>query len=397
MVGDLILRYLREHGIGTLTALKKALRISYPIVEAVFQQFRRQELLDVRGTVGNDYNFALTTRGRTVAAERSSICRYTGPAPVSLEQYSAIVRSQAAQINVNDEVLQKAFSDLVVTDEILDLLGPALISQRSLFLYGPTGNGKTSLAERLLRVYSDTVLVPYAVEVDGQIVSVFDPIVHRPAETEPDATVDPRWIICRRPCVMAGGELTESMVELRFDDSTGLYVAPLQMKANNGMFVIDDFGRQAMEPRALLNRWIVPLDRRVDYLSLRYGVTFQIPFELMVVFSTNLEPTDLADEAFLRRIPNKIYVEPVDSQTFDLIFQHELQDRGLPYEPGTAAQFRSICYNHGATQLRACYPVDICNLLTWIARYKKRPFAVTREDLSRAADLYFTRARKRGV
>jgi predicted ATPase with chaperone activity len=395
MVADLILRYLREHGNGSLTALKKALRLSYPIVEAMFQQLRQQQLLDVRGTVGNDYNFALTTSGRALAAERSGVCRYAGAAPVSLEQYSAVVRSQAASVRVTDETLRKAFSDLVITDNMLELLGPALVSQRSLFLYGPTGNGKTSVAERLLRVYSDTVLVPYAVEVDGQIISVFDPMVHRPAETDPDATVDPRWVICRRPCVITGGELLPCMVELRFDDSTGIYVAPLQMKANNGMFVIDDFGRQAMEPRTLLNRWIVPLDRRVDYLSLRYGVTFHIPFELMVVFSTNLEPSDLADEAFLRRIHNKIYVEPVDSDTFDLIFDRVLTDRGIPGEPGMAAHFRSICYGHGATQLRACYPADICNILTWVADYKGLPFTLSRESLSHAAELYFTRVRKR--
>jgi predicted ATPase with chaperone activity len=395
MVVDLILRYLREHGTASLTGLKKALRLSFSIVEDIFQQFRQQQLLDVKGTVGNDYTFSLTTQGRLLATERSSVCRYAGPAPVPLAQYSPVVASQAARVHVSEDVLHEAFADLVLTDHMLDQLGPALVSQRSLFLYGPTGNGKTSIAERMLRVYSDAVLIPYAVEVDSQVILVFDPLVHRVVDAEPDATIDPRWVLCRRPCVVAGGELVASMLELRFDDSSGVYASPLQMKANNGMFVIDDFGRQAMAPRELLNRWIVPLDRRVDYLSLRYGVSFQLPFELMVVFATNLEPHDLADEAFLRRIHNKIYVEPVDPETFDTIFERVLSERQLPCDPGLPAQFRAICSAHAPGHLRACYPADMCNLLTWMAAYKGRPFDVNRESLARAADLYFTRMRKK--
>ena len=174
---------------------------------------------------------------------------------------------------------------------MLDQLGPAIISQNSIFVYGPTGNGKTSLAERMLRVYQDAVLIPYAVEVDSQIISLYDPVVHQPLEND-DEDADPRWILCKRPCIVVGGELIPSMLELRLDEASGIYAAPLQMKANNGILIIDDFGRQLMSPRDLLNRWIVPLDRRVDYLTLRYGVKFQIPFELMVVFSTNLEPSD---------------------------------------------------------------------------------------------------------
>jgi len=278
-----------------------------------------------------------------------------------------------------------------VSDRMLDQMGPAIISQTSIFVYGPTGNGKTSLAERMLRVYQDAVMIPYAVEVDNQIISVYDPVVHHPIDHD-NADVDPRWILCKRPCILVGGELIPSMLELRLDETSGIYAAPLQMKANNGILLIDDFGRQLMSPRDLLNRWIVPLDRRVDYLTLRYGVKFQIPFELMVVFSTNLEPSDLADEAFLRRIHNKIYVEAVDAASFDQIFGRVVQSRNIQAEPDSAEYLRKLCLREGRTELRACYPADICNILLSIGRYESRPPQMTKPELERATALYFARS-----
>jgi hypothetical protein len=184
------------------------------------------------------------------------------------------------------------------------------------------------------------------------------------------------------------------MVELRLDETSGIYAGPLQMKANNGIFIIDDFGRQLMSPRDLLNRWIVPLDRRVDYLTLRYGVKFQIPFELMVVFSTNLDPDDLADEAFLRRIHNKIYVEAVDTQTFDQIFQRVVTSKRVPAEPDSSEYMRKLCLRDGRRELRACYPLDICNILLSISEYEKRPVRMTKAELERATDLYFAKSER---
>ena len=235
-----------------------------------------------------------------------------GPAPVSIQQYSKVVKAQAAQVRLSRESLRQAFDDLVLPDGLLDQLGPSLIGHQSLFLYGGTGNGKTSIAERILRIYHDTVVVPYAVEVDGHIITLFDPVVHRSCRTK-TTMLDPRWAVCERPCITVGGELSASMLELRLDDSTQVFISPCQMKANNGILIIDDFGRQMLAPRDLLNRWIVPLDRRVDYLTLSSGMKFQVPFELMVVFSTNLDPHDLADEAFLRRIQTKVMVENVSA------------------------------------------------------------------------------------
>jgi len=228
------------------------------------------------------------------------------------------------------------------------------------------------------------------VEVDGQIISLYDPVVHQPLDVE-DHDVDPRWVLCRRPCIVVGGELIPSMLELRLDESSGIYAAPLQMKANNGILIIDDFGRQLMSPRDLLNRWIVPLDRRVDYLMLRYGVKFQIPFELMVVFSTNLEPSDLADEAFLRRIHNKIFVDAVDDKAFDQIFHRVVGAFNIPCEPDSAEYLRKLCLREGRTELRACYPADICNILTSIGKYEGRPPYMSKSELERAAALYFAK------
>jgi predicted ATPase with chaperone activity len=196
------------------------------------------------------------------------ICHYAGPAPVSVKNYHASVKAQVADIQVDRSFIKNALSDLVVTDKLVDQLGPALISQNSIFVYGPTGNGKTSIVRRLFRVYQDTVLIPYAVEYDGQIIVMYDPAVHERVETNVTA-IDARWVLCRRPCILVGGELEPKMLELQLEESTKVYAAPLQMRANNGILIIDDFGRQILTPQYLLNRWIVPLDRRVDYLTLK--------------------------------------------------------------------------------------------------------------------------------
>jgi hypothetical protein len=390
LVLDLVVRRLLLEGFSTLQQLSNTLKVSMPILNIVFQHMRSQQLVEVKGMVGNDYHFTLSQAGKMLASERFQITQYAGAAPVSLKDYHSATKSQSAQIRIDRKALRSAFSDLVVTDQLLDQLGPALISQNSIFIYGPTGNGKTSIAERMLRVYQDAILLPYAVEVDNQIISLYDPVVHQRLDVD-DHDVDPRWVLCRRPCIVVGGELIPSMLELRLDESSGIYAAPLQMKANNGIFIVDDFGRQLMSPRDLLNRWIVPLDRRVDYLMLRYGVKFQIPFELMVVFSTNLEPSDLADEAFLRRIHNKIFIDAVDDKSFDQIFHRVLASSNMPYEPDSAEYLRKLCLREGRTELRACYPADICNILNSIGKYEGRPPYMTKSELERASALYFAK------
>jgi len=391
LVVDLVLRRLYVRGLSNFQSLSEALKLSPLVVEQVFRQLRQEQLVEVRGMTGNDYNFTLTQAGRQRAQECFQVTHYAGAAPVSLRDYHKAVKLQAARVRVNRKMLRDAFSDMVLTDRLLDQLGPAIISQSSIFIYGPTGNGKSSLAERLLRVYHDAILVPYAIEVDGQFIMVYDPVIHERIETE-DQDLDPRWVLCRRPCVIVGGELTPGMLDLHLDESSGIYAAPVQVKANNGVLVIDDFGRQAMSPRELLNRWMVPLDRRVDYLALRYGVKFQIPFEMMVVFATNLDPAELADEAFLRRIHNKIYVEPVDPESFDEIVRRVATARNIPMEADSPAYLRELCLGEGRKELRGCYPNDVCNILVAISRYENQPPRMTRENLRRAVALYFARS-----
>jgi hypothetical protein len=384
------LRRMLIEGFCSLQGLSRSLRLAVPIIDLAFKHMRGQQLVEIKGMTGNDYNFILSAAGKQLAGERFQVSQYAGACPVSLNEYHAATKAQSAKVHVDRQTLRAAYSDLVVTDRMLDQLGPAIISQNSIFVYGPTGNGKTCLAERMLRVYRDSVMIPYSVEVDNQIISVYDPVVHQPVE-DSEEELDPRWIVCKRPCIVVGGELIPSMLELRLDEASGIYAAPLQMKANNGILIIDDFGRQLMSPRDLLNRWIVPLDRHVDYLALRYGVKFQIPFELMVVFSTNLEPADLADEAFLRRIHNKLYVEAVDTGSFDQIFHRVVQARSITAEPDSAEYLRKLCLREGRTELRACYPSDICNILLSIGRYEGRPPVMSKSELERAASLYFAK------
>jgi len=390
LVEDLMLRYLYTKGSSCIRDLSKGLKLPFSLLHGLFQELRQKQFFEVTGMEGNDYVFMLSGIGREMAAKRFTISHYSGPAPVAMRSYYDAVRAQVIKLRVSRQLLQRTLSELVLTDKFLDQLGPALTSQKSIFLYGPTGGGKTSVVSQLFRVYRDPVLLPYAIEIDGQIIVLYDPAVHEQLDTGLKH-LDSRWVLCRRPCIIAGGELEPSMLELQLEESTKVYAAPLQMKANNGILVIDDFGRQLLSPQFLLNRWIVPLDRRVDYLSLRYGLKFKVPFEMIVVFSTNLDPNDLADEAFLRRIQNKILVEAVDSKSFDEIFGRIVSEENIQCEPGSARFLRKLCLHLGPKELRACYPADILDIIVSISEYKGREVVVNQDTLKRAVKLYFTK------
>ena len=387
LVYDLFLKHVFQAGSCTMRSIAGSLKLSVELVHGVFQRMKSQQLIEVKGMVGEDYSFVLSQAGKNTAQERLHVSRYAGPVPVSLAQYENAVRAQIARFPVNRKTLCEAYGDLTLGSELLDQLGPALVSRSSMFLFGPSGTGKSSLAERLFRISHDSIAVPYAIEVDGNIVVLFDPSVHHRTDSAPPDS-DDRWVFCARPCIIVGGELVPGMLELQRDPETGSYVAPMHMKANNGVFVIDDFGRQMISPRDLLNRWIVPLDRRLDYLSMSNGVKFAIPFEVFVVFSTNLNPGELADEAFLRRIPNKILVDAILPRAFDEIVHRRLESMGWAEEPQAAVHLRELCQERGG-DLRPCYPRDVFRIIESIALFEEREPALSNVDIDRASELYF--------
>ena len=294
---DLALKVLYLSGPLSVFELSKHIRLSLGVADELIHRLRAGQLCEVTGMSGNIADVAITSQGRSRALELLSQSQYAGAAPVSLESYVQQVRQQSVRnVDVHPPDVERAFAHLVLDSKILWQLGTALNSGTSIFLYGPTGVGKTTIAETLSRVLAmDKVLIPFAVEVNGQIITVYDPLIHKSVAEPPPWNSDGRWVLCHRPAVLVGGELTIEMLNLQLNPTTKFYAAPVQMKANNGVLIIDDFGRQRLRPDALLNRWVVPLDRRIDFLTLAGGKTIEIPFEILVVFATNMDPSQLLD------------------------------------------------------------------------------------------------------
>lgn len=387
---DLALKTLFMHTELTLVELADLMRISISIVEDLFQRLRKEELCEVKGMAGGVYRIAITTRGRIRAQELLLLSQYVGPTPVSLADYVRHVRAQSVR---NSEVrppeVERALASVVLSEGTLKQLGTAVISGTSMFLYGPPGTGKTTIAEALPKIYNDHVWIPHAVEVDAQVISVYDAGVHTKADLAVSGDTDGRWLLCHRPRVISGGELTIEMLDLQYNPSTRFYSAPLQMKANNGVLIIDDFGRQRIRPEELLNRWIVPLDRGIDFLTLAGGKKFEIPFDLLVVFATNLEPAHLADEAFLRRIQNKIKVDSVTREQFKEIFRRVCETYQVEYHEGAAEEVIELLIRDWKQPLRPCYPRDLVQQICWAARYEGTVPKLDRTTLSRACSNYF--------
>jgi hypothetical protein len=391
VVHDLAMRRSLYEGRTSTVRLSEGLGISMAIMSKVVEELRDLRLIDLLGMEGRDYIFDLTEQGRDHARERASLCRYAGHAPIAIAEYNAMVLRQAAPPSVTRETMRRAFSDLVVSNRMIDELGPALLTEGAMFLYGPPGTGKTSVAERLIRTHTEPVLVPRCVEIDSQIITVFDPLIHEPVDEQPKE-LDPRWVLCKRPSIVAGGELTASMMDLTFEPNSGVYLAPIQMQANNGLLVIDDFGRQGISPEALLNRWIVPLDRRIDFLSLTYGVRFEVPFDVKVVFSTNLDPTTLGDEAFFRRIQNKILVSSISDAEFDAVLTIAAANSGITIVPGAADHLRHVSRQLGDGDLRPYLPKEVCKILKAVCQFNDAPLILDNDGVDRVAAIYFTRA-----
>jgi len=393
LVEALTLKSLYYLGEASLHELAQHTRINRALADAIFQRLRKEQLCQAVGMSASVHRVTLTQAGRTRAAELLGNDSYVGPVPVTLTDYVAKVRSQSIRaMQVNPPDIRAAFEDLVLDDETLAQLGTAVVSGRAIFLYGPPGTGKTTVAERLANVFRrDTIEVPYAVEVDGQIITVFDQAVHERVEVDAASAAfgDPRWVRCRRPRVVVGGELTIEMLDLQLNPLSRFYAAPVQMRANNGFLIVDDFGRQRIPPAELLNRWVVPLDRQMDYLTMAGGKKLEIPFDLFVVFATNLDPGTVVEEAFLRRIQTKIRMGAVSDEHFHEIFRRACEPLKLRYQRALVdATIKNVQEQFGQP-LRACIPRDLLHQIVWQARYEGKEPVLNAEAIERACRAYF--------
>jgi ATPase family associated with various cellular activities (AAA) len=395
LLEDLVLKVLYLYGEMSLNELSNHTALGLGVIDEIFQFFRKEQLCEVKGMTGGSHRIVATSHGKQRASDLLMLNQYAGPAPVSLADYIARVEMQGLhRITLNPHGINRAFCQLVLSEEILLQLGASVVSGTSLFLYGPPGTGKTTIASSINAAYNDTILIPYAVEVDSQIVALYDPGVHRRTPEPPGDDTDKRWVHCQRPCVLAGGELCAEMLDLQLGKTTHFCSAPIQMKANNGVLILDDFGRQRMRADELLNRWMTPLDRRIDFLTLPGGRKFEVPFDIFVVFATNLDPRELADAAFLRRIPNKIALHYATREEFVEVFKRECQVRLLACEQGIPEYLVECISDEIKQPLSHCCARDVIRQVFWMARYSGLEARITRHALREACRALFLSSRK---
>lgn len=415
-LSEMVLKLLYMHGSLVGQDIAHQVRLVFPIVDESLRFLKDQRCIEVSGAdlVGRvSFRFALTELGRVRAREVFEQCRYVGPMPVPLEQYVAQCRRQTVTgVPCNPLTLAAAFSDCVIRPGLLEEIGPAVCTGRSLFVYGPPGNGKTVLAKglgRFLNTYGGEIYIPYAVQAENTIITMFDPVVHQttdeselarkgilPRQSLSDASTllvadtpsDLRWRRIRRPVIITGGELTLEMLELQKSSTSNFYNAPLHLKSNGGVFLIDDFGRQLVSPKDLLNRWIVPLEERIDYLTLSSGRKLAVPFEQFIVFSTNLEPKDLVDDAFLRRIRHKVRIDSPNRDVYRRIFELLCQQRRVPFSEEVVEYVFSRYYDIGRAP-KSSDPRDLIDLADAICRYEEKPFEWTEPLITTAAARLF--------
>jgi hypothetical protein len=395
-VSDMVLRALYLVGEMTGVMLVEMLHLPYEnVLDQAIAYLRREQLCEIKGAGGigeKAYRYQPTMKGIERAKEIGERSQYLGPAPVPLTAYVEMMKKQTTQgLLITEDAIKQAFAHLVISEALLHQLGPAINSGRSIFLFGHAGNGKTSIAEAAAALMSDAILIPHAVVIDGQVIRVFDPIHHDriaiPSNLE--YSYDRRWVLSKRPVVVTGGELNMASLDLVYDEYSKYYEAPLQMKANGGLFLIDDFGRQQMRPRDLLNRWIVPLEKRHDYLTLHTGKKIEVPFDQLIIFSTNIEPKQLVDEAFLRRIRYKVEVNNPSPQEYREILRRVCMGKGVPYSDDGLRYLLENEYPRRNIEMRACHPRDLIDQLIDIARFTRTQPSMSRELLGAACKSYF--------
>jgi hypothetical protein len=395
--------------VGRVNARDISDRLSLPfagVIEPVLSFLKREKFVEVVGAGGlseQQYQYSLSDRGNERATEALDRNQYVGPAPVPFTDYVEVSKEQSIRrLSVDSGGVSDALGDLVMTETTRSLVGPAVNSGRTILLYGEPGNGKSSIAKGIRRMLKGQVLIPYAVDVNGQTIRVFDQRVHQPVDNAAferrrndmvgmanDPRLDTRWVVCQRPLIIAGGELTLGDLELKYSPQSRFYIAPIQMKANCGVLVIDDLGRQLVRPQELLNRWILPMEGRVDYLSLLNGETIEVPFELLLVFSTNIPPSELGDEAFFRRIRHKIEVGDPDEISFLEILRRACELHSIPYADAAGRYLIERFYRPTHRPLRGVHPRDIVDLLLDISSFQKRSPEFTPEWIDLACASYF--------
>jgi predicted ATPase with chaperone activity len=397
LVEALVLKRLLAVGRESGRALAEHVCLPMGMLEDVFQRLRTRQLMTHKGAAAlNDYVYALTDQGREFAQHQLEVCSYVGSAPVPLTDYITSVDAQTIMAEApKRSQLAEAFHDISVNPAMFDRLGPAINSGTGLFLYGAPGNGKTTLAERITRCFGQEIWIPKVLVIEGELVKLYDPAYHVPVESGQHRLLreeahDQRWVKVRRPTVIVGGELTLDSLEIRHNDKANVSEAPLQMKSNGGTLLIDDFGRQRVNPVDLLNRWIVPLEKRYDFLTLAGGKKVQVPFDQLIIFSTNLEPKDLVDEAFLRRIPYKVNVPDPDEEEFHRLFRLAAEVCQCPYDPAAVEHLLANHYRPTRRALRRCHPRDLLLQVHHYCTYNDLPMAMAPEYLDRVVGDYFT-------